>query len=276
MKFRQQQNKRGNSRTRSSQNTYNHGIPQITVGSNNTLHKEKTYQPDHTRNLALCPTKAPSGMAVPRNNTSVYSIPLPTNPATLQLITNINSTERPSMRLDPEGVVHLGRDGVLRSLNADRTQVLDYRRLSPEELTQFAAPFDQATRDALVGVDGRNVTDVVGLWAVPAEVELQGQGEVETEVQTTAAVTQHPPWRRDPEGVVHLGRDGVLRSLNANRTVVLDYRRLSPEELTEFAAPSDQATRDALVGVDGRDVLDEKVLWAVPASARLVNDTASC
>ncbi|CAD0096984.1 unnamed protein product [Aureobasidium mustum] len=72
------------------------------------------------------------------------------------------------------------------------------------------------------------------------------------------------PWRRDPNGVDNIGRDGVLRSLNADRTVVLDVRRLSPEEIKEIIAPADQATRDALVGVDGRDVTDEAQLWAVP------------
>jgi len=71
------------------------------------------------------------------------------------------------MRIDPDGVVNLGRDGVLRSLNADLTVVLDYRRLSPEELRDFASPADQATRDALTGIDGRDVTDVEQLWAVP-------------------------------------------------------------------------------------------------------------
>jgi hypothetical protein len=63
--------------------------------------------------------------------------------------------------------MHLGVDGVLRSLNADRTVVLDYRRLSPEEIKDLASPFDQATQESLVGVDGRDVDDVEQLWAVP-------------------------------------------------------------------------------------------------------------
>lgn len=79
------------------------------------------------------------------------------------------------------------------------------------------------------------------------------------------------PWRRDPEGVSHLGRDGVLRSLNADCTVVLDVRRLSPEEIKEFAAPFDQAIRDALIGVDGRDVTDEAQLWAMPADQNILS-----
>ncbi|THZ46690.1 hypothetical protein D6C90_04200 [Aureobasidium pullulans] len=85
-----------------------------------------------------------------------------------------------------------------------------------------------------------------------------------TPLDPNSSTSSHPPWRRDPNGVSHLGRDGVLRSLNADRTVVLDVRRLSPEEIKNFAGPADQATRDALEGVDGRDVVDEEVLWAVP------------
>ncbi|CAD0114916.1 unnamed protein product [Aureobasidium uvarum] len=72
------------------------------------------------------------------------------------------------------------------------------------------------------------------------------------------------PWRSDPDGISHLGPDGVLRSLNADHTAVLDFRRCSPEELTELAAPLGQVTQDRLVGVDGRDVTDEAQLWAVP------------
>ncbi|KAG9854550.1 hypothetical protein KCU98_g2281, partial [Aureobasidium melanogenum] len=76
--------------------------------------------------------------------------------------------------------------------------------------------------------------------------------------------TEKRPWRSDSQGVSHLGRDGVLRSLNADRTAVLDVRRSSPEEIIEFAEPFGHATMDALVGVDGRDVTDEAQLWAVP------------
>ncbi|CAD0097287.1 unnamed protein product [Aureobasidium mustum] len=81
---------------------------------------------------------------------------------------DIVSNYKQDMRRDPNGVLHLGADGVLRSLNADRTAVLDYRRLSPEEAQNFASGFDQATVDALAGVDGRDVIDVEQLWAVPS------------------------------------------------------------------------------------------------------------
>ncbi|THY16017.1 hypothetical protein D6D00_09080 [Aureobasidium pullulans] len=85
-----------------------------------------------------------------------------------------------------------------------------------------------------------------------------------TQLDPNTSAPSYPPWCRDPNGVSHLGRDGVLRSLNADRTAVLDVRRLSPEEIKDFAGPADQATRDALEGVDGRDVVDEGLLWAVP------------
>ncbi|KAI4723230.1 hypothetical protein E4T48_00507 [Aureobasidium sp. EXF-10727] len=78
------------------------------------------------------------------------------------------------------------------------------------------------------------------------------------------------PWRSDPNGVSHLGPDGVLRSLNAHHTAVLDFRRLSPEELEEFAAPMGQATLDALDGVDGRNVIDETQLWTIPEKEKVV------
>lgn len=45
---------------------------------------------------------------------------------------------------------------------------------------------------------------------------------------------------------------------------------MSPEEIKEFAAPSDQATKYALIGVDGRNVTEEAQLWAVPADQKKV------
>ncbi|KAH0316302.1 hypothetical protein KCU71_g5873, partial [Aureobasidium melanogenum] len=91
---------------------------------------------------------------------------------------------------------------------------------------------------------------------------INDQSNSNLDINNTTAGRRH--MRRDPNGVFNIGRDGVLRSLNADHTVVLDYRRLSPEEIEELIAPADQATKDALVGVDGRDVTDEAQLWAVP------------
>ncbi|KAH0348492.1 hypothetical protein KCU81_g3242, partial [Aureobasidium melanogenum] len=106
------------------------------------------------------------------------SLSLPNYPSTLsttitllsQIAADTNHTTSGGwrhMRRDPDGVDNIGRDGVLRSLNADRTAVPDVRRLSPEEIKEFAEPFGQATMDALVGVDGRDITDEAQLWAVP-------------------------------------------------------------------------------------------------------------
>ncbi|KAI5258031.1 hypothetical protein E4T42_00657 [Aureobasidium subglaciale] len=104
----------------------------------------------------------------------------------------------------------------------------------------------------------------------PPETALQISKPLSQQIQhlpTSQLKTKantHEPWRRDPNGTSNLGADGVLRSLNANRTLVLDYRRLTPEEVKEYATPFGQEALDALVGVDGRDVVDEAVLWAVP------------
>ncbi|KAK6000125.1 hypothetical protein QM012_004113 [Aureobasidium pullulans] len=188
--------------------------------------------------------------------------------------TNHETYSRRPLRLDPDGVLNIGRDGVLRSLNAHHTVVLDVRRLSPKEIADVIAPADQATKDAMVGVDGRDVTDVTQLWTVPTvypvadesnirepAVISAGQSKSKTDTDNT---TGRRPWRRDPNGVSHLGRDGVLRSLNADRTMVLDARRLTPEEIKNLAEPFDQASKDTLIGVDGRDVTDVAQLRAVP------------
>jgi len=76
-------------------------------------------------------------------------------------------SEVSEVRTDPLGITHLGADGVARWLNANRTSVLKYKRLSPEQITDLASGFSQTTRDAFVGVDGRNVTDQAQLWALP-------------------------------------------------------------------------------------------------------------
>jgi hypothetical protein len=196
----------------------------------------------------------------------------------------------PRLRRDPEGIFHLGDDGVLRSINGDRSIVLDYRRLSPQEIKNVAAPFDQAKKDKLVDVDGRDIIDEKALWAVPEGVperesressvsgvgsskmckpdgdddNLAAETPLEEAREAENKVHPHATLRKDPEGILHLGADGVLRSLNHDRTVVLDYRRLSPEEAREIALPFGQETLDALIGVDGRDVVDDELLWAVP------------
>ena len=79
------------------------------------------------------------------------------------------------LRKDDYGLVHLGIDGVLRSLNADHTAVIDYLRLSPAQLAQILAASGHA--DAAAGVDGRDVTSEAQLMAVPV-IEIREQAEV--------------------------------------------------------------------------------------------------
>ena len=70
--------------------------------------------------------------------------------------------------------------------------------------------------------------------------------------------------RQDAHGIVTLTADGVLRSLNADHTAVIDYLRLSPAQLVKLLAGSDQQILENAAAVDGRDVMSETQLLAVP------------
>jgi hypothetical protein len=94
---------------------------------------------------------------------------------------------------DPNGhsAFHLGRDGVLRSIDANNT-VLDYRQLNPSQIEEFlgwldAAPFNNVT-ERLVGVDGRNVLDLEQLLTPSEITEAMGlDGETKREVKSPEA-----------------------------------------------------------------------------------------
>jgi hypothetical protein len=45
---------------------------------------------------------------------------------------------------------------------------------------------------------------------------------------------------KSSDGVTHLGKDGVLRSLNAARDTVIDYAQLSEHQIAEFLAKYDK------------------------------------
>ncbi|PYH93846.1 hypothetical protein BO71DRAFT_450454 [Aspergillus ellipticus CBS 707.79] len=63
---------------------------------------------------------------------------------------------------DPNGLIQLGTDGVLRSLDAEN-QVMAYFPLDPQQIQDFNANFPQSQQASLTqtfdGVDGRDVTD---------------------------------------------------------------------------------------------------------------------
>ncbi|PGH04885.1 hypothetical protein AJ80_08434 [Polytolypa hystricis UAMH7299] len=71
------------------------------------------------------------------------------------------------LRKDPEGILHLGGDGVLRSWSGDYHTVIDYIRLRPKEIKHFYSgfarnhpeEFEKDTEESLAGIDGRTVTD---------------------------------------------------------------------------------------------------------------------
>ncbi|KAL2843414.1 hypothetical protein BJX68DRAFT_243949 [Aspergillus pseudodeflectus] len=82
----------------------------------------------------------------------------------------------------------------------------------------------------------------------------------------TPAQTIMSSLRRSPSGrgYTHLACDGVLRAISGDNKVV-DYRRLSPEDIQTVMQVFPQKYRDQVkdkfVGVDGRDVTNEEQLW---------------
>lgn len=66
-------------------------------------------------------------------------------------------------------------------------------------------------------------------------------------------------------GAVHVGRDGVLRTLNGARDQVLDYVQLTPRQFEKFTHGGTTEARSPVARVDGRDIADAQSLFAVPA-----------
>ncbi|MCJ1231919.1 hypothetical protein MMC12_008598 [Toensbergia leucococca] len=85
---------------------------------------------------------------------AVYAIP----EAALSSGTNVNIAE---WKLHPNGTLHLGEDGVLRSHDG-KGIVLNYALLSPDQIKQLVASHHRNHTfwlDHYKGVDGCNVTD---------------------------------------------------------------------------------------------------------------------
>ncbi|KAL2009495.1 hypothetical protein VTN00DRAFT_5302 [Thermoascus crustaceus] len=88
---------------------------------------------------------------------------------------------------------------------------------------------------------------------------------------TLNAMKVAPPGSSSGGGIIHLGDDGVLRTIDENNNKeVLAYKQLSPDEITQmlrafFPFPGSERDRQRLTdlfrGVDGRMVTDEKDLW---------------
>ncbi|KAK6369446.1 hypothetical protein LTS17_009789 [Exophiala oligosperma] len=76
-----------------------------------------------------------------------------------------------SLKLDPMGVVCLGKDGVLRSLTADR-DVIDAVALAPKHIKAMLdrMPFSQEAENIWRGVDGTTVPKE--LWYNPDKDDL--------------------------------------------------------------------------------------------------------
>ncbi|KAF1849028.1 uncharacterized protein K460DRAFT_375755 [Cucurbitaria berberidis CBS 394.84] len=73
-----------------------------------------------------------------------------------------------SFKLDILGILNLGKDGVLRSLTADR-KVLSAEAMSPQLITAFHSRFPQDFREQIEveGIDGRHTAK--GRWYQPDE-----------------------------------------------------------------------------------------------------------
>ncbi|KAK0880889.1 hypothetical protein LTR91_016974 [Friedmanniomyces endolithicus] len=77
----------------------------------------------------------------------------------------------------------------------------------------------------------------------------------------------------DPLGFIHVADDGVERSYAANGTVI-DYRRLSNDQLTRIAATLPTEMMDVWKGVDGNDVTSESQIYAPAPALRPTAPTA--
>ncbi|PYI01594.1 hypothetical protein BO78DRAFT_378800 [Aspergillus sclerotiicarbonarius CBS 121057] len=83
----------------------------------------------------------------------------PTTPNNTQSISDIIS----NLPQENNGVLYLGRDGVLRSVDASG-RVVAYQQLSPDQIREYNSNFPAADQDRLSqdfqGVDGRDVTNL--------------------------------------------------------------------------------------------------------------------
>ncbi|KAK1063500.1 hypothetical protein LTR12_006612 [Friedmanniomyces endolithicus] len=77
----------------------------------------------------------------------------------------------------------------------------------------------------------------------------------------------------DPLGFIHVANDGVERSYDANGTVI-DYRRLSNDQLTRMAATLSTEMMDVWKNVDGNDVTSNSQIFNPPPALRPTAPTA--
>ncbi|KAG9252789.1 uncharacterized protein F5Z01DRAFT_637954 [Emericellopsis atlantica] len=63
-----------------------------------------------------------------------------------------------SLVLDPKGIVFLGDDGVLRSIDGERKTVIDARGLSPAQIKEYFEPFQSEAGWGIKATDGRGVS----------------------------------------------------------------------------------------------------------------------
>ncbi|PWY81617.1 hypothetical protein BO94DRAFT_576578 [Aspergillus sclerotioniger CBS 115572] len=115
----------------------------------------------------------------------------PTTPNNTQGISDIVS----NLPQDNDGVLYLGGDGVLRSVDANG-RVVTYQQLNPQQISEYNSNFPAAEQDRLSqefqGVDGRDVTNVDQL--------LNPSRDLLPPLATTTASQQQPTSTSMPGG----------------------------------------------------------------------------
>ncbi|KAH6875032.1 hypothetical protein BKA58DRAFT_437030 [Alternaria rosae] len=130
------------------------------------------------------------------------------------------------------GMLDLGRDGVLRSLNPAHDRVLNYVQLSEAQITELLAKLGK-TPVVMAGVDGRTVMSDAQLWAVPEDV-LPGKSAVPRSMPGELSSLEEALKTFNEGELMNIGADGVLRSFNAAHDTVLDYVQLSKPQIAEL------------------------------------------
>lgn len=137
-----------------------------------------------------------------------------------------------SLKLDPEGVVMLGHDGVMRSFDGTyERNVVDAIGFSPAQiksfLDRFPEPWTQETEDKFRGVDGRKVIGEEALYH-PADDLRPPKYTEEDKIRLSKEIDEEN--RKLRERIEKEEREGVdVAAKYACGRVTNDYD-LSPKE----------------------------------------------
>lgn len=127
----------------------------------------------------------------------------------------------PSLKEDPEGVVGLGTDGVLRSFDGPFTRnVIDAVALSPTQIKYYLdqSSWCQNVEDQYRGVDGRNVVGREALFNPPQDSippKYANEEELEEADREIERLNQEVEERvqREEQGEVEVDKCGCGRTI---------------------------------------------------------------